>query len=181
MLTGTISRTAVGEPMGGVSRIYPSVALSADGRYAVFTASGNLHSGTLLLDRVTGTISQISPAALAADISADGRVVAFIEDGEMYVFDRQDGDVEWISQPVSDPEDEGESSVQPGHEGGSAHVDLSANGRYVVFQSGAPRLVERDVPSCINYTGHPASTIRVMSSRPVGMSTCLTGKRGRWR
>gem|GEM_PF-1994318 len=153
MLTGTISRTAVGEPMGGVSRIYPSVALSADGRYAVFTASGNLHSGTLLLDRVTGTISQISPAALAADISADGRVVAFIEDGEMYVFDRQDGDVEWISQPVSDPEDEGESSVQPGHEGGSAHVDLSANGRYVVFQSGAPRLVERDVPSCINYTG----------------------------
>src|SRR5690606_41898875 len=59
----------------------------------------------------------------------------------------------WVGQPVSGREAGGESGVQPGHEGGSAHVDLSANGRYVVFQSGAPRLVTRDVPSCINYTG----------------------------
>lgn len=157
--TGALERIPVGAGYGlGMAN---ATALSADGRYVAFATNGGaIWEGTMLLDRETGEIAQISTTGLAVDLSADGRYVAFASNEDdlvpgdsneaidVFVLDRETGVVERISTPLGDEETDQPSGVVPGTEGVSAAIDISPDGRYVVFVSGAPNLVDAALASC---------------------------------
>jgi Tol biopolymer transport system component len=136
-------------------------AMSADGRFVVFQslASGlagdaNAAPDILLWERETGAVSRISSAGGSAgnaaswrpSISADGRFVAFcsaaadlVRDDtnsgpDAFRLDRQTGEMTRASVDGS--------GRQTG--GGCTRTAISADGRFVVFQSAAADLVEGD-------------------------------------
>ncbi len=156
--------------------------MSADGRYVLFqSAAPNLVSGQVdtngfwdlfLHDRVAGTTTLISHAAgkpnvtgqssepfdpnyylLDADISADGRYVAFVSfgtdlvpnpggangSGDVYLWDRVTRSTALISHAAGDP------SVTA--DGFALDVRISADGNSVVFTSSGSNLVAGQSPS----------------------------------
>jgi Tol biopolymer transport system component len=156
---GALERIPVGAGYGlGMAN---ATAVSADGRYVAFATNGGaIWDGTMLLDRETGEITQISTTGLAVDLSADARYVAFASDEsdlvandanqaiDVFVLDRETGEIERISAPLGEEESDQPSGVIPGTEGVSAAIDISPDGRYVVFVSGAPNLVDAALASC---------------------------------
>ncbi len=133
-----------------------SRALSTDGRFVAFhSCASNLVPGDMngeadvfLLDRHTGSIERISghASSIHPSLSADGRFTAFLSyasdlvPGDTYgvlgvfVFDRQTGTIERVS--VSDDGIKGN-----GH---SMYPSLSADGRFVAFESSASNLEAGD-------------------------------------
>ncbi len=157
---GTVERVSEGN--GGVEGALLSDvgALSDDGRYAVFsTQSGNIVAGdtngfndVFVRDRQTGVVERVSVdngggeangASGGADISGNGRYVAYVSGAtnlvagdtnaktDVFVYDRQADSVERVS--VDDLGGEGD--------GDSLLPKLSADGRYVAFQSEATSLL----------------------------------------
>ncbi|WP_205472722.1 PD40 domain-containing protein [Nocardioides sp. SYSU D00038] len=146
--TSLVSRDNGGAQHDAAS-LAPSV--SGDGRYVAFASNGRLDpavtgaepgyvTDVFLRDRWTGTTRQLSRTASGSDdvgvyggarISADGRYVAFSGFGaeltpqddagfeNVYLFDRVTGTLRGL--------------------GNGLGVDLSANGRWLVFQSGIAR------------------------------------------
>jgi Tol biopolymer transport system component len=160
--TGTttrVSKNSAGVQGDGASR-YPSI--SADGRYVTFQSSATtLVSGDtngvhdiFVRDRNTGTtylVSKSSDGIQGNDestypsISADGRYVAFesiatnLVSGDtngvdVFVRDRQTGTATRVSK----------SSTGAEANGNSYSPAISADGRYVVFESAATNLVAGD-------------------------------------
>jgi len=154
-------------------------ALSADGRYAAFsTPQAFLREGVFLYDRATKAITPISLGDVsdpltfnsgggAVDISADGRYVAFASwdddvvpgdnDGEsdVFVYDRDTGQIERISAPIDGSESGGPSGFHsiPNTGGASERgLSISADGRYMAFMSTAPNLVARDLVPCQHWS-----------------------------
>jgi Tol biopolymer transport system component len=161
---GETSRISVSS--GGVQAnggaYYPSI--SGDGRYVAFQSEAtNLVAGDtngfidiFLRDRQTGTTTRVSvgPAGVQANdnsdsytaISADGRFVAFSSDAtnlvsgdtngfaDTFVYDRQTG----VTERVSIDSNEAEANDR------SFDPAISADGRFVVFSSGATNLVAGD-------------------------------------
>lgn len=143
-------------------------ALSADGRYMAFVSeSGELVAGdnngvhdVFVHDLVTGHTELISVAsdggaandwsgrivnAIGLDISADGRYVVFMSQAgnlvdtpvngtQIYLRDRQTGTTELVSV-----NSQGEPATY-----GNFYPSISADGRYVAFESSASNLVEND-------------------------------------
>jgi Tol biopolymer transport system component len=135
----------------------------------------------MLLDRETGDIAQISTAGLPVDLSADGRYVTFASDEsdlvpddtneaiDVFVLDRETGQIEWISTPSGAEESDQPSGVVPLSEGFSGAIDMSPDGRYVLFTSGASNLVDavftpctlepwKELPSCRHVYLHDRAT-----------------------
>ena len=137
----------------------PSV--SADGRFVAFESTRNLVSedtgfwNIFISDRETGQIELISRSSDGApvnngsddpSISADGRCVAFAsgasnmvsgdtnERGDIFVYDRQTGQMELVSV-ASDGAQADDWSWKP---------SISADGRFVAFASHASNLVSGD-------------------------------------
>ncbi|MCB8926874.1 MAG: PD40 domain-containing protein [Ardenticatenaceae bacterium] len=137
--------------------------ISADGRYVAFNsyASNLVSSDTnglmdiFVHDRQTGQTTRVSVASDGAQgigwssipaISTDGRYVAFESDatnlvsddtngtGDVFVHDRQTGQTTRVS--VASDGTEGND--------GAFHPDISADGRYVAFNSSASNLVSGD-------------------------------------
>ena len=129
-------------------------AISADGRYVVFSAQGltpgDTYYNVYLRDRATNTTELVSiasdgshddsySASTSVDVSADGRYVTFTanwQDGstsglDVYVRDRATNTTELISSP-------GEVNAS------SKDTSISDNGRYVAFSSSATNLVSGD-------------------------------------
>jgi uncharacterized repeat protein (TIGR01451 family) len=135
------------------------VDLSADGRFVVFDSEAtnlvrgdtNARAEVLLRDRLTGTTELISRdidgnagTGDSAAISADGRFVAFISGGQalvaghpefdtnnhVYVFDRETQTMERVDVNAN-----GELG-----QGSANNVDISADGRFVAFDSIADNL-----------------------------------------
>ncbi|MGQ0592953.1 MAG: PKD domain-containing protein, partial [Gammaproteobacteria bacterium] len=125
-------------------------ALSADGRYVVFDSTSNyLVRGDeapsheiFVRDHTTATttqidgVAEISPNAM---ISGDGRSVAFAAYrdeavGHIWVHDRDTGDTSLMSVANDGTRGNGDSNWPA----------LSADGRYVVFESEATNLIEGD-------------------------------------
>ncbi len=161
--TGQTSRVSVasdGTQGNNESRL---PAISADGRYVAFSSSAsNLVPGTFegtndvfVHDRETGQTSLISisfngiqgmVSAQSVSISADGRYVTYASrtsglipgdtnnDFDVFVFDRET----WETSRVSVASDGMQGN------GGSLSAFISADGRYVLFQSGASNLVPGD-------------------------------------
>ena len=162
--TGTTERVSVatggGQATGGNSN---SAAISADGRFVAFssgatnlvTGDGNGKNDIFVHDRQTGTTERVNvrtggaEANLTSDtpaISADGRFVAFESDAtnliggdsnaarDIFVHDRQTGTTERVSV------------ASGGSQATSASADpvVSADGRFVAFQSDAANLVSGD-------------------------------------
>ncbi|BAY22229.1 hypothetical protein NIES2100_19920 [Calothrix sp. NIES-2100] len=132
----------------------PDAAISADGRYVVFysyasnlVANDTNEVGDIFLrDRQTGTTKRISigingteanEISLSPSISADGHYVVFSslasnlvsgdtnETGDIFVYDLQAETLERVSLTSDETELDSNSS----------RPSISANGRYVVFQS----------------------------------------------
>jgi Tol biopolymer transport system component len=141
----------------------PSV--SADGRFVAFwgwaanlvAGDSNTGADVFLRDRQLGTTELVSVdsggvqgnlASVHASISADGRYVAFMSNAtnlvagdtngreDVFVRDRQLGTTERVSIATGGGEGDGDS--------GSSGVSLSADGRFVAFDSYASNLVLGD-------------------------------------
>jgi Tol biopolymer transport system component len=170
-LNGTTERVSVssaGAQGNGVS-ILP--AISADGRCVAFhSVCGNLVAGdtngyndVFVRDRQLGTTELVSlssgglqgnqDSGLAGrSISADGRFVAFQSDAtnlvggdtngfsDVFLRDRQSGTTERVSLDTSGLQGNQDS----GDTGGIAGVAISADGRFVAFESLASNLVAGD-------------------------------------
>lgn len=136
-------------------------SMSADGRFVAFESSSILTSGDtaisdiFVFDRLNNTIEKISNGIAGAlanggsfepSISNDGRMVAFSSNAnnlatgdinnhpDIYVYDRQTQTTRLISQ----------SQTSAGNAASGPGVDISGDGRYVVFQSTATNLVGND-------------------------------------
>jgi Tol biopolymer transport system component len=148
-------------------------SISANGRYIAYgSEANNLVSGdtnvrddVFIHDRQTGQTSRISIASDGTQgndasgnpsISADGRFIAFYSGannlvssdvnncGDVFVFDRQTSQTSLIS--VSSDGTQGN--------GGGWTPSISADGRYVAFESGADNLVEGDTNDYIDIFVH---------------------------
>ncbi len=158
-----VSLTSYG-PQGNDDSDHPTI--SADGRYVAFSSlasnlvpdDNNDEYDVFLQDRVTDRIERISVAADGSEgdaesgyaqppsISDDGRYVAFasnatnlVPDDENYftdvfVYDREEDSIERVS--LADDGGEGDEY--------SSFPSMSADGRYVAFQSVASNLVPGD-------------------------------------
>ncbi len=160
----TIERVSVdgsgNQATGGTSR-YPS--LSEAGRYVAFQSdASNLVGGdtngtsdVFVYDRQLDTIERVSVDgfgnqatgdSIEASISADGRYVAFQSDApnlvagdgnlvtDIFVYDRQTDTIERVSVASGGTEANGNSELP----------SISADGRYVAFESDATNLVTGD-------------------------------------
>jgi Tol biopolymer transport system component len=158
---GTTERVSIdssGEQANGDSW-YPSI--SADGRYVAFHSGPDdlaghdpnerydvyvrdLQAGTTERVSVDSSGNPINGGSYNASISADGRYVSFSTDGidivlgdnsgGVFVHDLQKGTTEKVSVATS--------GEQAG--GGGEYSSVSADGRYVAFDSGATNLVPDD-------------------------------------
>ena len=159
--TGCISLDPAGVDGNGQSS-FP--VLSANGRYVAFESAAttlvpddlNANDDVFLRDRKTGAIERLSVDAGGVEgvgrsheaaISANGRFVAFEsevptlvpDDGndraDIFVRDRKTGTIERVSVGGGGSEAHGGSSENPA---------ISANGRFVAFESAATDLVAGD-------------------------------------
>ncbi len=144
------------------SPVYDGV--SEDGRFVVFesdatnlvAADGNGLRDVFLRDRLIGTTTRVSEAWSGGDatgesrypsISEDGRWIAFSSDAfdlvdddtnastDVFVFDRQSGQVSRVSMGWDGSEGNGDSRTP----------SISGDGRYVAFRSGATNLVSESM------------------------------------
>lgn len=175
--TGTMERVSVSS--GGVQTNNNSghAAISADGRYVAFESyatnlvdgDNNRYRGIYLRDRQTNQTSRVSVAAdgtlpdassFSPSISADGRYVAFSSNAtnlvagdtnpyeDVFVRDRQTGTTERVSVSTG--------GAQANN--ASGHPSISADGRYVAFESLADNLVAGDTNGQSDIFAHDRST-----------------------
>jgi Tol biopolymer transport system component len=176
-------------------------SISADGRFVTFVSSAsnlvsgdiNGHADIFVYDRQTQTIERIAPASIepfSPSISAGGRFVAFASDAsdlvngdtngdaDIFVYDRQNGTTERVS--LASDGTQGYSK--------SFGSSISANGRFVVFESIASNLVSGDTNAVRDIFVHDRQTgqterVSVASDGTQGndlSSVCSLSMDGRW-
>ena len=165
-VTGTTERISVG--IGGVPPDADSYhpAISSDGRYVAFysfasnlvagaDANGANTSDVYVRDRMTGTTERVSVASdgtqgnkesLWPSISADGRYVVFYSNASNLVPWDTNGSYDVFLRDRVTGTTERTSVASDGAEGNksSSWPAISADGRYVAFQSVATNLVPGD-------------------------------------
>ncbi len=149
-------------------------SISADGRYVAFASEAtNLVPGDtngvidlFVHDRITGATTRVNVATGGAQaagghsfypsISADGRFVAFVSDAtnlvpkdtnnswDIFVHDRVKGATQRVSV----------ASGGAQADAGSARPSISADGRYVAFESGAMNLLPDDTNNVVDVFVH---------------------------
>ncbi len=160
--TGQTARVSVASDGTEANGRSARPTLSADGRYVAFhSVASNLVSGdtndfidVFVHDRQTGQTTRVSVASdgtqangssFVAVISADGRYVAFESEAsnlisgdtgvrDIFVHDRQTGQTTRVSVTSNGTQANGSSFA----------ADISADGRYVAFESAASNLVSGD-------------------------------------
>jgi LPXTG-site transpeptidase (sortase) family protein len=169
--TGATTRIAI-------HSIHPSI--SADGRYVAFSSDRSLVSGdtndtfdVFVYDRQANVTTRVSVSSSGTEgngqsaypvISADGRYVAFVSWADnlvandtnnatdIFVHDRQTGITTRVS--VDSSGDQGNDY--------SGHAAISADGRYVAFDSSASNLVTGDTNGVYDIFIHDLQTARTM-------------------
>ncbi len=176
--TGTTERVSVATGGAEATDYSYTPAISADGRFVAFRSDAtNLVSGDtngtadiFVHDRQTGTTERVSVATGGAEatvyssvdpaISADGRFVAFSSlatnlvsgdtngTNDIFVRDRQTGTTERVSVATGGTEGNGYSYIPA----------ISADGRFVAFNSGATNLVSGDTSGLDDIFVHDRQT-----------------------
>ncbi len=133
-----------GQPLvASADREAEAIKLSSDGRFVLFESrSLNMVTGStlnvnrvFLYDRLDGETRLLFPASSdgeGAGISADGSLALVGSGGNVYIYQPASGDLELISHIAGDP-------ATPA--GGSAPIDLSPDGRFVLFSSSSTSMV----------------------------------------
>jgi Tol biopolymer transport system component len=163
-LLGTTERVSVDSAEQQANGASPEVDISADGQFVAFTSyAPNLVPGdtndqgdVFLRDRVAGTTVRVSvdsarqqangsPGQHVA-ISDDGRFVAFESYASNLVPGDGNGTLDVFVHEVATGATERVDVSSGGDEaiGGGSLEAINADGRFVVFDSGAPNLVEKD-------------------------------------
>lgn len=156
-----------------------SAGLSADGRFLVYASNAtdlaagmsdtNGRPDVYLYDRLTNTSSLVGRSAESPNvtaplgsrapvISADGGTIAFLEAsrdiqrGQAFVFDRLAGTSKLVTRSAASPSSPANA--------GTLGLDLSADGRYLLFTSPATDLVpgQLDVPGTRDIFLHDRTT-----------------------
>lgn len=152
------------EPRGPTRGEHVQVSISRDGRYVAFTSAAdnlvpgdnNGHADVFVRDRLRGQTTRVSVSSGGREgrnghssqpaISPDGRYVAFVSSAarlfksptngfrQLYIHDRETGRTGCLSLRPN-----GKFAT-----GNSEYPRFSGDGRYVVFLSEAPDLVEGD-------------------------------------
>jgi uncharacterized repeat protein (TIGR01451 family) len=165
--------TRVNGVSNNVFESFDTSAISADGRYIVFSSLvNNLVLGDtnkamdiFVRDRVTGTTSRVSVSSKGVQgndysfkpaVSADGRYVAFrswadtlVDDGDtngntdVFVRDRMTGKTTRVNVSSTGVQGNGNDEDDYFNDFRS-HIAISADGRYVVFSTNASNLVTGD-------------------------------------
>lgn len=198
---GVINRVSVAtDGTQGNKESRGPASISSDGRYVAFESSAtNLVAGdtngsmdVFVHDRQTGITTRVSVSSdgeqantgcsLNANISADGRYITFESDAtnlvegdangtrDVFVHDRHTGQTTIIS--VASDGTQGNAS--------SFHSFISADARYVVFQSGADNLVEGDTNGHVDVFMHALHTriitrVSVASDGTQGNDSAMSG------
>ncbi|QRM27783.1 M10 family metallopeptidase C-terminal domain-containing protein [Microvirga sp. VF16] len=163
LLTGEvvrISTTSTGAEGNGHSN---NVALSADGRYAVFTSSAdNLVAGDtngkadiFLKDLATGNVTRVSTDGGRRQVGGDSDKALISPDGRYVTFESYASDL--VAGDTNNTRDVflkdlftgavarlSTSSDGTGGDGDSRSAQISPDGRYVLFESNATNLVAGD-------------------------------------
>jgi PKD repeat protein len=159
MTSGAIER------IGGLGFASGRPAISADGRYVAFTAvdvvpgDANYRTDVLVHDRTARTTESVAAwvdgagrATGSPAISADGRFVAFASSApnlvpndtnlisDVFVHDRATGATERVTLTSAGTE----NPPGPGIGGGASAPAISADGRYVAFESDSPHFAPND-------------------------------------
>ena len=199
-LTGDTERVSVssaGEE-GEWGSIYP--AISADGRFVTFQSDAtnlvpgdtNLSDDVFVRDRLAGTTERVSVSGAgyeanglsrAAAISADGRFIAFWSEAtnlvpsdtngctDVFVRDRLAGTTERVNVSSAGAQGNGDSFFR---------LSISADGRFVAFQSDATNLVPGDTNGCTDVfvrdrLAGTTERASVSSAGEEGNSLCYVG------
>ncbi len=176
--TGTTELVSVATGGGQATDDSLNPAISADGRFVAFYSyANNLVSGDsnsfadiFVHDRQTGTTARVSVVtggsqaigggSISPAISADGRFVAFESDAanlyggdtnsasDIFVHDRQTGTTEWVNYAPGNGQANGDSYL----------AAISADGRFVAFESYATNLVSGDSNGAYDIFVHDRQT-----------------------
>lgn len=176
-LTGTTERVSVASD-GTEGNLFSSApSISETGRYVAFSSfannlvegDGNGNVDVFLRDRVAGitylvsrstTGEQSDGLSFGPAVSADGRYVAFLSQAtnlvpgddnqaqDVYLRDMATGTTERIS--VNSAEEGANAQSGFSQRGSSSQVGISADGRYVTFDSFATNLVPNDTNEAID-------------------------------
>lgn len=187
---GTTERVSIASDgtQGNQGSYWPSI--SADGRYVSFSSRAsnlidddtNDLSDVFVYDRQTNQISRVSVASggtqenstcSSSSISGDGRYVAFecwrvsfqLEDPDVFIHDRQTNQTILVSVA---------SDGTPGNDW-SRMPALSANGRFVAFESDSTNLVDDDTNNFC-YGSHPDGSCAdiFVHDRQTGQTTLVS-------
>jgi Tol biopolymer transport system component len=127
--------------VGGLG-LAPDVSVANNGAVAV-SGDGVIHSGTFLLGSGgEGELKQISNEAIAVSLSSDGRYLAYLTSTGAFVYDVEAGASTQVT--TTWPE------IPPFHETATTDVDISDDGRFVVFVSRA-NMADLSLTPCTHY------------------------------
>ena len=185
--TGATTRVSVATGGGQASHDSSQAVMSYDGRYVAFTSlavnlvagDSNRATDVFVHDRATGATTRVSVAtggfeakvdSFLPDLSGDGRFVAFASAADLVAGDTNglvDVFVHDRLQGTTTRTSIGNGGVQA--TGGiSRSPALSADGRYVAFESGAPNLAPRDANMATDVFVHDT---RMYQRRRISIST----------
>jgi Tol biopolymer transport system component len=196
--TRLVSTTPFGHPNHSYNCAVTGRNMSGDGRYVVFYSTYGPGAGTLvyLWDARTGRSRMVSKVPTGGEvlgsycpsISLDGSRVGLVSldplvaddtngTPDVYVYEVATGRLQRISVTSA-----GKQTHDPNYEGRDhgflqRSVNLSADGRFAVFDSAAPDLA----PSAVGSTRHPPETTRVfvhdiLTGATVLVSVSATGE-----
>lgn len=158
-LSGAMLRTIVGLMLASFPSLAGSMEIVSTGRLPFRSLSTVSHDGrfvayesegaVLLRDRIAGTVIQASPDGGTPLISADGSAVAFASNADdlvpgqsgptgytqLFLFERATGTIRLVSHAA------GSATVMSAYSSLGSDYGLSADGRWLVFQSSATDLV----------------------------------------
>lgn len=147
---GTTVTVPFGIRADGLGGLAPSVSVASNGAVAV-AGDGVIHSGTFLVDPA-GELRPISSDAIAAGLSGDGRYLAYMTGEGAFVYDVESGSSEQIT--AESPE------LLLFHEGATASINISDDGRFVVFVSERANFSDTVVDPCMDYMGRELPVCR---------------------
>jgi Ca2+-binding RTX toxin-like protein len=163
LVTGSIVRASTTDVGGQANDRSEDPQISADGRYVAFTSyATNLDGPTTFAyfskDLVTGEVEQIPPLTMTGvdpidssvfiydqQLSANGRYLAFSSDSSNLAANDTNGQIDVFRKDLQTGQIVRVSTDGAGGQASaSVQVDVSADGRYVVFVSSSPQLVSED-------------------------------------